>query len=59
MCVLHWHKLDLASAIASQSDSPVGYGSEFHPVKILKRVFGSHPIWFRLEILLSEGSGGL
>ena len=32
---------DLSEALLAQSDSPLGYGSEFKPIKILELIFGT------------------
>ena len=32
---------DLSEALLAQSDSPLGYGSEFKPIKILEPIFGT------------------
>jgi len=32
---------DLLEALLAQSDSPLGYGSEFKPIKILEPIFGT------------------
>ncbi len=34
---------DLSKALLAQSDSPLGYGSEFKPIETLKLNFRNHP----------------
>ena len=50
------HNFDLEKAIDAQQHSPLGYGSEFRPTQHLKRIFGSHPCWIRMESILSLGA---
>jgi hypothetical protein len=50
------HNFDLEKAIHAQQHSPLGYGSEFRSTQHLKRIFGSHPCWFRMESILSNGA---
>ena len=47
---------DLGRAIEAQKHSPIGYGSEFKKPEVLKKIFGNHPLWERMERLLSKGS---
>jgi hypothetical protein len=47
---------DLGTAIEAQKRSPISYGSEFKKPEVLKKIFGNHPLWERMERLLSEGS---
>ena len=56
MCIMRQYNLDLGKAIEAQSNSPLGYGSEFRPVNTLERVFGCHPNWIRMRRLLLHGS---
>ena len=43
MCVLNKYDKNPEKAIGAQSDSPVGYGSEFKSVGALKSLFDFHP----------------
>ena len=43
------HALNLSKALLAQKGSPLDYGSELKPVTDLKRVFGRHPNWRRME----------
>ena len=54
--ILCKHDFDLASAIKSQKDSPVGYGSEFRPVSTLDQVFHGHPNWQWMLSIIQDGS---
>jgi hypothetical protein len=54
--ILQAHNYDLASAIRSDGNSPLSFGSEFRPVEVLKPLLGIHPLWPRLEDLLLRGS---
>jgi hypothetical protein len=47
---------DLGRAIEAQKLSPLGYGSEFKKPEVLKKIFGNHPLWARMERLLIKGS---
>ncbi len=50
------YSFDLGRAIEAQKRSPIGYGSEFKKPEVLKKIFGNHPLWERMECLPSEGS---
>jgi hypothetical protein len=50
--VLKRHNMDLGQAIAAQKDSPLGYGSEFKPPQVPRRLFLHHPLWERMETIL-------
>jgi hypothetical protein len=54
--ILRAHNYDLASAIQADGNSPLRFGSEFRPAKVLKPLLGIHPLWPRLEDLLLRGS---
>ncbi len=54
--ILKKYNFDLATAIEAQKSSPLGYGSEFLPPKTLQKIFASHPLWKRMEFLLTKGS---
>jgi len=47
---------DLSEALLAQSDSPLGYGSEFKPIEMLEPIFESHPSWRRMKRILTHGS---
>jgi hypothetical protein len=55
-CILLRHQGDLGKAIQHQHTSPVGYGSEFRPVKILEPLLRLHPYWPKVKSLLTQGS---
>ena len=46
----------LASAIDGHTGTPLQYGSEFRSVNTIRPVLGSHPLWPRIEALLTDGS---
>ena len=47
--ILLKHKFggDLLEALLAQSDSPLGYGSEFKPIETLELIFKNHLSWSR------------
>ncbi len=45
-----------AVATLAQSDSPLGYGSEFKPIETLELIFENHPSWRRMKRILTHGS---
>jgi hypothetical protein len=47
---------DLGEALIANENSPLGYGSEFRKPQELKKVFGFHPFWSRMESILTNGS---
>ena len=47
---------DLSKALLAQSDLPLGYGSEFKPIEMLKLIFRNHPSWSRMKQVLTHGS---
>jgi hypothetical protein len=47
---------DLSEALLAQSDSPLGYGSEFKPIETLELIFENHPSWRRMKRILTHGS---
>jgi hypothetical protein len=47
---------DLGRVIEAQKRLPIGYGSEFKKPEVLKKIFRNHPLWERMECLLSKGS---
>ncbi len=54
--VLKCHSFDLGKAIKAQSNSPVGYGSEFRKHWILSPLLGNHPLWPQMKSILKNGS---
>jgi hypothetical protein len=54
--ILQAHDFDLASAIRSDGNSPLRFGSEFCPVSALEPPLGIHPLWPCIRALLLEGS---
>jgi len=47
---------DLSKALLAQSDSPLGYGSEFKPIEMLELIFRNHPSWSQMKQFLTHGS---
>jgi hypothetical protein len=47
---------DLLKALLAQSDSPLGYGSEFKPIETLELIFRIHPSWSRMKQVLGHES---
>jgi hypothetical protein len=47
---------DLSKALLAQSDSPLGYGSEFKPIETLELIVRNHPSWSRMKQVLKNGS---
>jgi hypothetical protein len=47
---------DLSKALLAQSNSPLGYGSEFKPIETLELIFKNHPTWSRMKRVLKQGS---
>jgi hypothetical protein len=54
--VLKHHSFDLGKAIKAQSNSPVGYGSEFRKHWILSPLLGNQPLWPQMKSILKNGS---
>ena len=54
--VLKRHGFDLSKAIEDQSNTPVGYGSEFKKPRILSHLLGNHPLWPMMESILKHGA---
>jgi hypothetical protein len=40
---------DLSKALLAQSNSPLGYGLEFKPIKKLELIFKNHPTWSQMK----------
>ncbi len=54
--ILKKYDFSLETAIDAQTVSPLGYSSfEFGPPKTLQRTFQHHPLWTRMEQLLTNG----
>ena len=53
--VLKQLNMDLGKAITAQQDSPLGYGSKFKPLHVLRRLFLNHPLWEQMETILVNG----
>jgi hypothetical protein len=49
------HNGDLKQALATQSHSQLGYGSEFRPMEILEPLFQSHCLWPNMKSILDDG----
>ena len=47
---------DLSKALLAQSDSPLGYGSEFKPIEMIELIFRNHPSWSQMKQVLTHGS---
>jgi hypothetical protein len=47
---------DLSKAILAQSDSHLGYESEFKPIDTLELIFRNHPSWNRMKQILTHRS---
>jgi len=47
---------DLLKALLAQSNLPLGYGSEFKPIKMLELIFKNHPSWSRMKRIRTHGS---
>jgi hypothetical protein len=47
---------NLGRAIEAQKLSPLSYGSEFKKPQVLKNIFNNHPLWARMESILTKGS---
>jgi hypothetical protein len=56
LAVLEKYDCSSEQALNAQRDSPLGPGKEFGPPDILRSVFGLHPLWNRMEDILSNGS---
>ncbi len=54
--ILIKHNFDLGAAIDNNSSSPLGYGSEFRPVHVIRQLYKHHPNWIRLQSILTNGS---
>jgi hypothetical protein len=54
--ILEAHNFNLASAIESDGNSPLRFGSEFRPASVLEPLLGSHPLWPRIQEMLLQGS---
>jgi hypothetical protein len=47
---------DLSKALLAQSNSSLGYGSEFKSIETLKLIFRNLPSWSRMKQVLTHGS---
>ena len=56
LAVLAQHDFDLEKTLAAQKDSPLGPGQEFRPPDVLRSVFCLHPLWLKMEDILTNGS---
>ena len=54
--ILNKYSNNLGEALRANENSPLGYGSEFRKPHELKKVFGFHPLWSRMESILKYGS---
>jgi hypothetical protein len=54
--VLRKYNYDLSRALEAQKDSLLDPGKEFKPLDVLWQVFGLHPLWSRIEAILTHGS---
>ena len=55
-CIMNKYNKDLSKSISTQFNSPLGYGSEFHPTNTLEVIFSWHPNWTRMKNILEKGS---
>ena len=55
-CIMNKYNKDLSKEIADQSNSPLGYGSEFCPTNNLEVLFSRHPNWTRMKNILENSS---
>ncbi|MGH7955272.1 MAG: hypothetical protein ACREOZ_04855 [Gloeomargaritales cyanobacterium] len=53
--ILKASNFDLHQAIMAQPNSPVTYGSEFRPWRLLQPLLRSHPLWHRVKSILEKG----
>ena len=56
LAVLKKYEFDLGQALEAQRDSPLGPGREFRPADILHAIFSHHPLWNRMEEILTRSS---
>jgi hypothetical protein len=56
LAVLEKYEFDLGQALEAQRDSPLGPGREFRPTDVLSTIFSHHPLWNRMEEILTRGS---
>ena len=54
--VLKKYNTNLETALLSQQNTQLGYGSEFRDPDILELIFTHHPLWKRLKSQLKSGS---
>ena len=54
--ILNKYRNELSKALRANENSSLGYGSEFRKLQELKKVFGFHPLWSRLESILRNRS---
>lgn len=50
------HGGSLKRALDANSNSPLGMGSEFRPIKSIEPLYQHHPIWPRTKKILTDGS---
>lgn len=55
----NWNELQkydtLGAALKAEGNSPLKYGSEFQPTRLLQYIFQYHPLWDRLKENLDNG----
>lgn len=55
----NWKELQkhnsLGIAIKAEGNSPLKYGSEFRPTRLLQFIFNKHPLWPKLQKNLESG----
>ena len=54
--ILQSHNNHLGDVIDSYPNSTISYGSEFRPPAVLKPFLSSHPLWPKLDSILTSGS---
>jgi hypothetical protein len=55
-CMLKRFNMSIGKALGAQSNSPLGYGSEFKKAATLQPLLHLHPNWPQFKKLLNEGS---
>jgi len=54
--ILERHDLNMHAALQQQSNTQLGFGSEFRTTKLLAPLAGNHPLWPRLQQWLQYGA---
>ncbi len=56
LTVLRKYQFDLSKALEANKDLPLGPGKEFKPPNVLHKIFSLHPLWSRMEAILTHGN---